>query len=108
MTEEIPIGQNLLREAAGVLFDRQSYYTADRPHDYGPGRRCTMPLSRCKTAERCGEVGKINRYVHPQAEAQGDTPEILLCSLCNADRIKRFASPEQYQYGWGDGFKRER
>ena len=86
------------------LFDRQSYYTADRPKDYGSGRECTIPKGRCKTALQCGEVGKVHRFVHPHQDETEHSPLILLCALCEKDRVKRFATPEQYQYGWEEGW----
>jgi hypothetical protein len=76
----------------------------DRPHDYGPDRRCTIPEERCLTALQCGEVGKVHRFVHPHQEQTDDKDLILLCALCEKDRVRRFASPEQYQYGWEEGW----
>ena len=89
-------------EAYEQLFDRQSYYTADRPKDYGPGRRCTVPDGRCKTAQQTGERGKVQRFVHPHQEGTEHSDLILFCSLCEGDRVHRFLTPEEYQYGWRD------
>jgi hypothetical protein len=86
-----------------TLFEWQSYYVSDRPRDYGPNRRCTIPRERCKTAEQCGEVGKIHRFVHPHRKTDDERDLILLCALCEKDRILRFLTPEQYQHGWDAG-----
>jgi hypothetical protein len=75
----------------------------DRPHDYGLGRRCTVPDGRCMTGQQCGERGKVHRFVHPHQPETEHSPLILFCALCEKDRVKRFMSPEQYQFGWEEG-----
>jgi hypothetical protein len=87
---------------ADVMFDSQSYFVSGRPKDYGPGRECTMGKGRCKTAEQCGDLGKVHRFVHPHQPQTEHQDLILLCALCEKDRVKRFLSPEEYQYGWRD------
>ena len=90
---------------AETLFAHHSYMVPqeDRPVDYGPGRRCTVAEGRCVTAQQCGERGKVNRFVHPHQEQTEHSPLILFCALCEQERVKRFMTPEQYQYGWEEG-----
>jgi hypothetical protein len=81
-----------MSEAMTELFHKDSYYVAAerRARDHGEGRTCHMG-ERCRTFKMDGVVGKISRYA-----TLTDGRTVLLCPLCENDRIQRFLDPNEY------------
>lgn len=79
------------------------YINPEAPIDYGVGRRCTMPLSKCETARQFAEqgfppeVGKVNRYVEPYMLDDNGQPLLLLCEQCEKKRLEDDVEPWQLQ-----------
>lgn len=62
---------------------------AEAPERHIGERRCQAPLDVCKTAEQCGEVGKLHGYATP-------IDGVLLCEPCRRWCLKKGTSPKKH------------